>query len=160
MNRQNGFTLIEMMVVVAIIGFLTIVAVPGYSNYMREQKFSEVPLILEAAKGKSEQNFGDARTYVGGNCATAGTKSWTVSCTGDTRPPVSGSCPPIPDPSLLSIAITGNPGDSNVAGYVFNETTRLNCVGGVATKETTKNTVVPGTGTIDGCFVLKKNGSC
>lgn len=142
MNRQNGFTLIEMMVVVAIIGFLTIVAVPGYSNYMREQKFSEVPLILEAAHGKAEQNFADARTYSGGNCATAGTKNWTVSCTGDT--------------ANLSITITGAAGDTNVAGYIFNETSHQ----GVSGMLTTKNTVVPGTGQRpDTCgFILKQNG--
>ncbi len=144
MNRQNGHTLIELMVVVAIIGFLTVVAVPAYSNYMREQKFSEVPLILEAARGKSEQNFGDAKTYSGGNCATAGTKSWTVSCTGDT--------------ANLSITITGAAGDSNVAGYVFNETSHQ------AGIPSTSNTVVPGAGPGTGqrpdtCgFILKPNG--
>jgi len=49
-NVQKGFTLIELMIVVAIIGILAAVAIPAYSNYTKKAKFTEVSQATNAMK--------------------------------------------------------------------------------------------------------------
>ncbi len=69
-NKQDGFTLIELMIVVAIIGILAAVALPAYSNYTEKARFTE---IVNATAGVKSAVEVCAQTLDGVSDCTAGT---------------------------------------------------------------------------------------
>lgn len=92
MRRQQGFTLIELMITIAIIAVLTAVALPSYTDYVTRSKLAEAYAHLSDLRVKMEQHYLDNRRYSsnagggtcgipGGNTPTAqGTKYFDFTC--------------------------------------------------------------------------------
>jgi type IV pilus assembly protein PilA len=85
---QKGFTLIELMIVVAIIGILAAIAIPAYSDYTERAKVSELVTMASACKGsvtefyQSEGVFPQNNDEAGCN-ATATDKITSITVTGN-----------------------------------------------------------------------------
>ena len=64
---QKGFTLIELMIVVAIIGILAAVALPAYQDYTARSQVSEAVVLFEGPKGGITEFWSNKGSYPLGN---------------------------------------------------------------------------------------------
>jgi type IV pilus assembly protein PilE len=62
--KQNGFTLVEIMIVLSIIGILTAVALPSYNQYQLRAERSQAKLALVEAASWLERNYSLSQTYM------------------------------------------------------------------------------------------------
>tara|TARA_R110000822_G_scaffold8816_14_gene34869 strand:- start:83 stop:508 length:426 start_codon:yes stop_codon:yes gene_type:complete len=62
-KKQHGFTLIELMIAVAIVGILAAIALPNYTEYVKRASRAEAVAALLDAANKQEQYFVDNREY-------------------------------------------------------------------------------------------------
>lgn len=77
LTKNKGFTLIELMITVAIIGVLAAIALPSYSDYVKRGYAVDATNTLASMRAKLEQHYQDNRAYT-----TVG--AFTTPCTAST----------------------------------------------------------------------------
>lgn len=71
-KMQKGFTLIELMIVVAIIAILAAIALPAYQDYVARSQVSEAATLSAGAKTAVAEQFANTGTFTGITNSTAG----------------------------------------------------------------------------------------
>jgi type IV pilus assembly protein PilE len=147
MRPARGFTLIELMITIAVIAVLAAIALPSYNNYITRSKLTEAHQVLSDLRVKMEQRFQDARTYAGGPCApTQAAKYFDFDCS------VAPTGMPTP---VFTLRAVGKPG-TDLEGIAFT----------VDQDNTRATTVTPGSKMADkgyigaSCWVTKRGGQC
>ena len=144
MRSATGFTLIEVMITVAIIAILAAVAIPSYTDYITRSKIQEATSALLAQRTKMEQFFQDQRTFFGACLPNtvaplpAGLKYFTISC-------------PTRNDTQYLIQATGIAG-TDMAQFSFT----------IDQGNTRQTTNVPAgwTTPATNCWVTRKSGTC
>jgi len=116
-KHQQGFTLIELMIVVAIIGILAAIAIPAYNDYMKKARFSECMSMSEGYKTAVAVCYSDLQALAGcsngsngvpaapaatDNVSSITTTDGVITCTGTTA---AGGYTSILTPSIDGAAI-------------------------------------------------------
>ncbi|MFT4241071.1 MAG: type IV pilin protein [Acidovorax sp.] len=151
----RGFTLIEVMITVAIIGILAAIALPSYSDYVRRGRIPEATSNLQTTYAKMEQWFQDNKAYYVSSSSTAacGVAMPGTSTTGTTGTLsyFTFTCTPSSSTAykVTATGITGGP----MAGFTYTidqDGTRTSTITGVS----------GWTGTSSTCWITNKGGVC
>lgn len=142
---SGGFTLIEVMIVVAIVGILAAIALPSYRDYLLRGHLVTLTNDLQATRAKMEQYYQDNRTYLAiGTTITPPCTSTAVSYTSPT--PYSLLCA-----STATTFTATATGAGVVNGFIYT-------VNQADTKTSTMSSIWGG-GTAS-CWIMRKGDAC
>lgn len=111
MRKSVGFTLIELMIVVAIVGVLAMIAVPSYSKYVQRGQRANAQQVMTNIASRQQQYLLDARQYtatIGAGGLGFSADGWTCAAT-CTNARYTISVAVVPTATPPTFAITGAP---------------------------------------------------
>jgi len=147
-RHSHGFTLIELMISVAIIAILAAVAMPVYTDYVRRSRLADASTGLATMRAQMERHFQDNRTY-----ATSGTFTTPCSAGADSTRTFGNfvvSCDGTPDTTTFTLKAVGT---GPVAGFTYK----------INQSDVRSTFAVPsgiGYSTCETSWILKKGATC
>jgi type IV pilus assembly protein PilE len=149
-GRHDGFTLLELMIVVVIVGILAAIALPSYTAYITRSRIIEATSGLGDIRSQMEKYFMDNRTYdSGGACGitkltvdpiatfNASHKNFAISCAS----------------TATTYTLTAD-GQGPMSGFTFTlDQTNAKKTTGVPTSSWNKPSP-------NNCWVVRQDGSC
>jgi len=143
----RGFTLIEMLIVVVLVGILAAIALPSYFQYVQRSKIIEATTGLSNYRTQMEQYFLDNRTYVGGcvkfhDAVQAQVKAFTIA-----------DCTPTEGAAVYTLTATGNSADGMDTAFVYT-------IDQNDTKATTSMPTGWSVPSPNDCWATRKDGTC
>lgn len=142
MQKQSGFTLVEIMIVVAIVGILSAVAIPMYTSYMARGKLVDAQSALTTARVALEQYYQDNRTY-------ANTATKTSPCPAATSY-FSYACTTAANSFVVTATNVANQGLGAAGSYVYT----------IDSTNAKKTTTFAGSASTATCWITKAGQSC
>jgi type IV pilus assembly protein PilA len=91
-QAQAGFTLIELMIVVSIIGILATLAIPAYQDYVARAQMSEALVMADGLKTPLLESYAQNGSCPIDSTGISGTYVATVTTTGPTAVSATGDC--------------------------------------------------------------------
>lgn len=136
-RAQRGFTLMEVLITIVIVGILSAVAIPQYTQYVTRSRTAEAFSALGAAQAAAEQFWSNTRSYA----------NFDTSPTFPTATPNFTYALSSADQSGYKITATGR---AKMAGFTYT----------IDQSGTRTTTATPSWGTSTSCWVDKKGGLC
>lgn len=157
-KKQSGFTLIELMIVVAIIGILTAIAVPAYNDYLIRSRITHATSGLAERRARMEQFFQDNHVFYAAAVAAAP----PAPAIAELRSP---ACPAATDSTTSTHFDFTCTADANT--YTLTATGKVSMSGFTYTIDQANNRTSTLTGAPSGwaapltnCWITSKGGAC
>jgi type IV pilus assembly protein PilE len=149
-----GFTLIEVMIVVAIVGILASIALPMYFSYVQRSRIVEATTALGDIRSQMEKYYMDNRTYVaGGACGVTTYVPNPIGAFNGVSNNFTIACPDAAGTALSATAYSlSATGKGPMAGFTFAVDNQNNKV--------TRALPAGWSGAGNACWVTRTDGSC